>query len=283
MRICPYCHAHGKFAFNVYARSYDSCPGCDLIYQDQEATYEAVLAPYRKEYFSSCGMDQVGGSRENLYEHILDTLEKRKGAGSLLDVGTGCGHFMRRAQQRGWQAKGIEPSTEAVFAATGKDVDIFTGTLREYPGNETFDAVTFINVLDHSAAPWDEIRRARERLKTDGMIFIRIPNGRLHCQLLRAASACGLGKKIQRYLIFHQYSLTPRFVNNLLKDLGFFNIAIFNSKPSSGDPHGLFAAPFLAQWLKILSYSAAKGVAHISQGKLFIGTSIDVIALKDKS
>jgi len=163
MRICPYCHSSGKFKINVYDRPFGRCLACDLIYQGREATDDEVLAIYRGKYFTNCGMDQVGGSREKLYDHVLDILEKRNGIGSLLDVGTGCGHFIVRAQQKGWRAKGIELSSHAIDAAAKERVDIFFGTLQEYRTNERFDAVTLINVLDHTAAPWHEIHHCRQQ------------------------------------------------------------------------------------------------------------------------
>ncbi|MDF1593536.1 MAG: class I SAM-dependent methyltransferase [Desulfobacterales bacterium] len=283
MRKCPYCDSFGKLKIHVHGRPYGRCSACDLIYQDHPATSEEVLATYRDEYFNTCGIDQVGGSRDILYDRILDILEKRKGIGLLLDVGTGCGHFIVRARQKGWRAKGIEPSSDAIHVAAGEGLDIFYGTLQEYRGNDRFNVITLINVLDHCAAPWHEIWRARELLKSGGIIFIRIPNGFLHYHIFRTESLCGLGKGIQRYLIFHHYSLTPRFVEKLLKDAGFSKISIFNSRPSAGDPHRLFFSPVIAQSVKSMIYYFSKLVQAVSFNSILLGTSLDVIAYKDNA
>jgi len=281
MRKCPYCDSSGKLKIHVYGRSYGRCSACDLIYQDQPATSEEVLATYRGEYFNTCGIDQVGGSRDILYDRILDILEKKRGIGSLLDVGTGCGHFIVRARQKGWRAKGVEPSSDAIHASAGEGLDIFYGTLQEYVKNDPFDVITLINVLDHCAAPWHEIRRVRELLKPGGIVFLRIPNGFLHYHIFRAASAGGFGSRVQRYLIFHQYSFTPRFIKKLLKESGFSKISIFNSKPSGGDPHRLFSNPVIAQSIKDLMYYFSELIRTGSLNKLLLGTSLELVATKE--
>lgn len=247
-------------------------------------SYDKILTHYREDYFGRYYFDQVEGSRNKLFNHILDSIEERKKSGSLLDVGTGCGFFLATAQKRGWEANGIEPSVQSVEVAQREyGLDLFKGTLQEYDGNVQFDAVTFINVLDHSAEPWEEIERARGLLKPGGLIYLRFPNGFLHTQIYRLALKFRLVNLVQKFLVFHQFCFTPKFIRRFLRDWGFSRINILNSPPSEGDPHKLFYLLSLAQFIKKSLYLMAKAIEAISGRKILLGTSLEAMAVKGAS
>ena len=284
MKTCPYCGSCGNFYFRIFSKIYGRCFGCDLIYKESQDSYDKVLAHYREGYFYRYSAGQVKGSRNRLFHHILDFFEERKAIGRLLDVGTGCGFFLIPAQKRGWEAKGVEPSLQSVEVARRQyRLDVFNGTLREYDGNGQFDVITFINVLDHSAEPWKEIDRARNLLRSQGLIYIRFPNGFLHTRIYRLALRFGLANQVDRFLVFHQFSFTPKFIRRLLADQGFSGITIVNSLPSEGDPSRLFPHPALAQSIKTTLYLMAKAIQVISGRKIFLGTSLEVMAVKKAS
>jgi SAM-dependent methyltransferase len=243
-----------------------------------------MLTTYRDSYFDRYAADQLEGRRTRLYDHILDLVRKNKQVGRLLDVGTGCGFFLVAARQRQWQVKGIEPSRQSVEVARLKNgLDIFPGTLQEYGGNGQFDVITFINVLDHSTMPWVEIDRAKRLLRPGGLVYLRFPNGYLHSQIYRIAFKCGFSNSLRKFLVFHLYSFTPRYIGKLLRDHGFEQITILNSPLSEGDPHSLFPDPTLAVYVKKLTHLLAKCTEKISRGQLFVGTSLEVTAMKPEN
>jgi len=284
MKKCPYCGALGNFYFNILSRIYNRCSGCDLMYKESRDSYDKILTHYREDYFGRYYFDQAEAIRNRLFNHILDLIEENRGIGRLLDVGTGCGFFLVAAKKRGWEAKGIEPSKQSVEMAKRKyGLDVFDGTLQEYDGNGQFDVITFINVLEHSAEPWKEIDRARNLLRSQGLVYIRFPNGFLHTRIYRLALRFGLANQIDRFLVFHQFSFTPKFIGRLLADQGFSRINILNSPPSEGDPHKLFYLPTLAQFIKRSFHMMAKTFEVISVRKNLLGTSLEVMAVKKAS
>lgn len=281
MKNCPYCNGSDISYLKFFSKIFNRCLNCDLIYRNKDGNYRDVLAPYFENYFNNYSIDQTGGTREKLYHHIFDLIDKKLNPGKILDVGTGCGFFLLTAQKRGWQARGIDPSPESVYIAkTQHDLDLFEGTLQEYNERIEFDAITLLNVLDHSAEPWREIEKSKQLLKSGGLIFIRFPNGFLHYFLFRLASAFGLENKAKRFLVFHQFSFTQRFIKRLLSDMGFYNTEIINSIPTEGDPHHIFINPTLAEFIKRTIYLAVHIVEIISFGKIFWGTSLEVMAIK---
>jgi SAM-dependent methyltransferase len=241
-----------------------------------------VVRTYHFNYYKKFLGEQRAGYRLKLFEYILDLIEnKNQAGGHLLDVGTGLGHFLVSARRRGWMVKGIEPSREAAdFARKQNSIPIFQGTLNEYSDRALFEAVTCINVLDHSAEPWTELEKIGRQLKPGGVVYIRFPNGFLHARLCRWAHKLGLEDKINQYLIFHEFSFTPKFIARLLSDLGFYNITIRNSPPSGGDPYKLFPTGKMAACLKSSNYQAGRVIQKLSRGTILLGASLEVLAFR---
>ena len=60
-------------AFDVIqSRTYNRCSGCYLIYKQTQDSYYNILTHYREDYFGRYCSDQVEGSRNKLFNHILD-------------------------------------------------------------------------------------------------------------------------------------------------------------------------------------------------------------------
>lgn len=236
---------------------------------------------YRDEYHKIYAGDQRSGYRLGLNSHILDLIESRKDFGKILDVGAGLGFFLKYAQVRGWQICGIEPSRESSLKAielVGKK--IFNGVLKEYKGDGGFDAITFINVLDHLAEPWQEIEYARNQIKPQGLIYLRFPNGSVHTSILRIASRFRAANLISRYLVFHEYCFTKRYIKRLLSDFGFEKTIVANSVSSEGDPNRLFQSESFARNIKKFVYAITRLVYMLSAGKILLGVSLEVTAYK---
>ena len=159
-------------------------------------------------------------------------------------------------------------------------LDVFSDALREYDGKSQFDVITFINVLDHSNELWKEIDRARSLLKSGGLIYMRFPNGFLHIRIYRLALKFGLANRVHKFLIFHQYPFTQRYIRSLLSNSGFSGIIILNSLTSEGDSNKLFYRPTLAQFIKRSIYLMAKSIEVIRGRKILFGASLKVIAVE---
>jgi 2-polyprenyl-3-methyl-5-hydroxy-6-metoxy-1,4-benzoquinol methylase len=281
MNICPYCGNTGDSYFTIRSWSYSRCAACDLIYLDERKSYDDVVANYRQSGFNRYILEQVEGRREKLFNHILDLVEEHIETGRLLDVGTSCGFFLVAAREKGWEVMGVEPSMHSVeLAQKQNSLDVFQGTLQEYNDNGQFDVITFINVLEHSTLPWREIDRASKLLRPGGLLYLRFPNGFLQSRVHRAAHNFGLSRQLGRFLVFHQYSFTPEYVRRLLHNHGFVRATVFHSPPSNAESHKPITSLTLSAYLKRFIYSIAKCAENMSRRRLFLGTSLEVIAIK---
>jgi len=92
----------------------------------------------------------------------------------VLDIGSAWGEFLIHL---GPGSKGIEVLPESVNFSRSIGLDVseynFEDEWRETP--ESFDAVWCSNVMEHVVAPHLLLRRFHEALKSEGLIFIRVP------------------------------------------------------------------------------------------------------------
>ncbi|MBI1954440.1 MAG: class I SAM-dependent methyltransferase [Proteobacteria bacterium] len=102
----------------------------------------------------------------------------------ILDIGSGYGEFVRKANQHGFDAYGIEIAefehkiSQKIEQAEGLSLEKFTlGSALNLPyESESFDVITFWNVLEHVNDYQKALTEAIRVLKPDGKIFILAPN-----------------------------------------------------------------------------------------------------------
>lgn len=123
--------------------------------------------------------------RDNQSDYLVQKIAPFAKPGfKILDVGSGYGSFTIAGIQNGYDCHGIEIadfehqiSKERAIDAN-IDPSVFThGSALELPyPNETFDIVTFWNVLEHINDHKTAIKEANRVLKPGGKIFIIAPN-----------------------------------------------------------------------------------------------------------
>ena len=97
-------------------------------------------------------------TRAMTYSYLYDRIEKflPEEKGTILEVGSYCGFFLREAIARGWNAVGIEPSLWASkYARDVTGVDVRTGFLEEKTNDlsNRYDVVVTWDVLEHVKDP----------------------------------------------------------------------------------------------------------------------------------
>jgi 2-polyprenyl-3-methyl-5-hydroxy-6-metoxy-1,4-benzoquinol methylase len=236
--LCPYCRAWGLLYFMTEATRFFYCAQCDLYFRARSnEDWTRITAYYEFECFDNLAYDQMEGRRDDVFDDMLDLIENEKSdKGNLLDIGCGCGHFLRKAKDRGWQVSGIDPSQKSIEYARGmlgnavqKDI------ISNHHPDRLFDVITLINVADHLRRPWTDIDRVKDFLKSGGRIWLRFPNGCFHPPIMKICAAIGLQQQAYQYLIFHEYSFTPRFIRKMLSDLNYVDVKVMPAKMTGGE------------------------------------------------
>ncbi|HOF73841.1 MAG TPA: class I SAM-dependent methyltransferase [Syntrophales bacterium] len=285
-RRCPYCLEQAFPGLAAGRRRFFHCSSCRLVFRDGLDAPEAAAEErryYEDEYFRELAWDQLEGYRDGIYREALDRIEGQEGRrGRLLDVGCGCGLFLREALKRGWDAKGIDPSRESIeyLHATIGDAGI-QGTLEDFDPGTRYDAVTMINVLDHLAEPWKDATRAASLLRDGGVLYVRVPNGPFHMALCRLLASCGLNGSTGRVVVFHNYVLSAAWLTRVLSDRGFSRIEIRNAGLSGFSGYRRHTGRTkVLHALRRAVWCGAKSAERLSAGRLLWGPSLEVTARK---
>ncbi len=245
-KLCGYHVERPRYRLDGFAVL--ACPDCGLVFIDLDPTPEELRHTYglpyfmeRQEYyFRNVVADPTRGRADGQiadFTHWLDRLELLKGKGRLLDVGCGIGIFLSMAQERGWDAHGVDISEAAVQIATRRPgVKAVAGTLTEarFP-DRYFDVITLLDVFEHFPDPSVELRELGRILKEDGLILLNTPNQKALLRRMAHALHC-LSFGLWTYPIrkvFHQYHLYYYSLETLtttLQKQGFI-IVYWEAKP----------------------------------------------------
>lgn len=118
----------------------------------------------------------------------------------LLDVGCAYGWFLAEAKQAGMDGTGIEPDPEIAEAARRLGLDVRTGYFPEAVGpGETFDVVSFNDVLEHLADLDGILEACRTILAPGGLLVVSAPSSegvlyRIATLLARLGARAPLGR-----------------------------------------------------------------------------------------
>ena len=166
------------------------CRRCGLIYCSPRLDSLSLEKIYSKEYFVI--ENHAQGIDYKAYENyikdepvITRSMNKRmkkveafaRHKGRLLDVGCAAGFSLLAAQERGWDAEGIELSEFCVDFARSRGLTVHKGTLENFSGRkENLDVITMWDYLEHSPTPLKDLQKCFSLLKKGGIIVFSIPN-----------------------------------------------------------------------------------------------------------
>jgi SAM-dependent methyltransferase len=201
------------------------CNNCALVYLNPQPEKNEIQDFYPDEY------PPHQKEREPLIKKSkwLSTLfkilkpKKRKWAKNdetktVLDIGCGSGKKLEELRQRNsnWTFFGLDTDTRAVKIATEKGFNIFEGELMEAKyADASFDLIFMEHVLEHVPDPALLLNETRRILKSDGILFITVPNFRSWERILFGQYWRPL--EMPRHL----YNFTPATLKKLLQKCGF--------------------------------------------------------------
>jgi SAM-dependent methyltransferase len=214
---CPTCGSPSNG--EPVERSHDAglyvCADCDLqfwypVKMPGANWYEAVYQ----------GRDNVAMPLEPGHLFFLSDPRAPK-KGQLLDMGCGNGNFLAAARDAGFEVTGFEPDERAVQFAREhygltNVVACVPEVFRRDHSRETFDVVTFFEVLEHQESPQAFLDIAKSFVADGGYIALSVPNG----------TRWQIGPDSLDYPPNHLTRWSPRALQNLLKRNGLEVISI---------------------------------------------------------
>jgi len=223
-RPCPLCCSDNNSA--IYKERGNigivRCKMCGLIYvnpmvKEPEKNYWGD----ENKYFEEARLifkGLAGHHRDLNYLEDLRTIEKIKPTGNFLDIGTNMGSFLRHTRGKKWNVIGVEPSPVlSNMARKHFGLNIKTAYLNNAGfEKEYFDVVTMTDVFEHIADPKMMLEDIKKVIKKDGILFIKVPNGKYNLLKLWLAKITG---KTKSHDIFDSYEHVTHYTHNTLKSM----------------------------------------------------------------
>ena len=218
------------------------CADCGLVRADPLPNPEEKLRSETYDYESDAACPEVQELFKNYHrdyvedpiirrmrDHLVDLEAAVGGPGTLLDVGAATGIFMHLARERGWQPTGVELCAERAAEASKEfDLSILTGSFTELSfDQQSFDAISMLDVLEHTTDPLAMARRAHALLRPGGALFIAVPNQQCLLTVLvnayaRLGGPAAATKLLPRlYVPIHLHYFTPHTLTRLATTAGF--------------------------------------------------------------
>lgn len=109
-------------------------------------------------------------------EIVLAVLERHVAPGGrILDVGCGTGFFLEAARER-YDVWGVDPSATAIELCRRRGVtQVMEGSAAVLPVDPPFDAVLFLDVLEHLDDDRGALGEARRVLRPGGVVLATVP------------------------------------------------------------------------------------------------------------
>ena len=163
------------------------CKKCQFKHIVPIPTEEELVKVYEDEYYSvekplyiermKEDSEWWNLSYDDRYDSFEELLDKDKL--TILDVGSGPGHFLNRGKERGWEVTGVEPSKQAFeYSSNELGLNIYNMFLNGSTKDElgTFNVIHMSEVLEHLPDPQKILDIAYEKLTHGGLICIVVPN-----------------------------------------------------------------------------------------------------------
>lgn len=191
--VCPLCHSpddtpcaivHDRLLGIPGQFTLVQCTSCNLHYLNPCPTKKELERYYPKDYdpFTTPLPDELSFFRRMSVRYGLRKrcriVQRFKRGGHMLEIGCANGLFldaMRRVG--GWQLYGVEINELAArYARERLGLDVVTGELADAGlPDDRFDAVVMWDVLEHVHDPQETLRGVHRVLKSDGVLFLRLP------------------------------------------------------------------------------------------------------------
>ncbi len=95
----------------------------------------------------------------------------------LLDIGSGTGEFLTKANENGWRGIGVEPNLKArEQALANHSLEIYKEEDVNTLGSGRFDVITMWHVLEHVHNLNERVEEIYNLLKLGGLSIIAVPN-----------------------------------------------------------------------------------------------------------
>lgn len=160
------------------------CGQCKFHYTNPIPTVDQIGMYYKSEKYISHSSTKKGFVnylynvvRKRTLQDKISWIRKSTKGTRLLDIGSGTGHFLKFANDNGFNGIGLEPDKDARdFAKSENKLDLKPISALYNLEKASFDVITMWHVLEHVYDLRKDLEQLISLLKEDGRLFIAVPN-----------------------------------------------------------------------------------------------------------
>ena len=206
------------------------CAHCAMIWRSPAERADEVTDGYAREAPSDDTLAALHDTQRDAARAQARRLTAVAGrAGAVLEVGSYVGGFLSAARERGWRAEGVDVNAVASAHARGRGHVVTLGELADVDPARRWDAIALWNCLDQMPDPREALHAARMRLRPDGVLAVRVPNGACYAALRRRAAGGSLRASLARARLAqnnllgfpYRWGFSPASLARLVASLGF--------------------------------------------------------------
>lgn len=207
------------------------CRSCKLVFTDPQPNDADIESFYEGDYHSE--LRQSGASEKvfgRKFDGYCEWLLGYVNPGRSLDVGCATGLFVKKLQDRGFQAEGYEANVlSAKWGSSHYGVTIHVGFFNPSASQTgSYDLITLCDVLEHTVNPLEYLRVVRESLRPGGHVMVTFP----HIWSAESLYYRGLSKLLRRdwvwqscHVPYHTWEFTPQTARRVFEKAGFRVVA----------------------------------------------------------
>ncbi len=173
------------------------CNQCKFIYQGHILNETGMAALYGKWVDSATSLKKKQAAKSKLYRQYAAQIgllsrifPQPPHLIKILEFGMGWGYWSRMAKAHGYQVEGLELSPERAAYARAMGINV----IDSLPSEQNIYHFIYANqVFEHLPEPLATLQDLVSRLRPEGLIYLRVPDGRkVEKQLLTAGWAPNL-------------------------------------------------------------------------------------------
>jgi len=173
--ICHLCgnREHFDFVLDEPGLTVARCPVCGLVFEAsppgfEKLDYDNIYPPTPPQAAPAKAIRK----KHLVWEKALRTAPGRR----LLEIGCSYGFFLEHLRRNGWEAEGIDVSSNAIAYARQRGLNCSCSRIEEFRPAGKYDAVVLIHVLEHLSEPVEVLKVIASWLNPGGIAYLRVPN-----------------------------------------------------------------------------------------------------------
>jgi len=233
------------------------CRNCDFAYVDRLPKDPSFFYNYYNVAKWDYPVEFKYHGKKDMIKDAKFQIKKFCPKGSLLDIGTLCGAFLNFMSDT-YTSTGCELKEGAVAYGRSIGLNIHKGSFDSIKFKKSFDIITLIDVLEHLPNPKKVLSKIFKLLNSKGILYIKVPNGKLQVIKQNLLQALRLSNKGVFQNFCHINHFNHASLSKVLKSIGF---EIIEEGYAKAELHNLnLPAPLFKKLKKLLHNSAKKSI-----------------------